>query len=277
MGLRINTNLAAMTANRMISQATATQSLSYQRLASGQRIVHAADDAAGLSISESLRSQIRSILQADRNSNDGISYVQVAEGGLTEISNILIRLRELGIQASSDTIGDRERGYINSEAQSLIQEIDRIASVINFNRTPLLNGESSKNKLEFQIGIENKESSRITFDVNSLDSRSGTLGIDGINYESVENSRDAFEKVDVAIARVCQTRTSLAAMQANLQSTSTSLRTMVENLSSARSQIADADIAEETTRLVKNNILLSAGVSILAQANQMPAQALKLL
>src|SRR5271156_1677643 len=150
MGLRINTNMGAMIANRALSTTTDEQKKSYARLSSGQRITEAGDDAAGLSISENLRAQVRSMGQAERNANDGISFAQVAEGGLTEIGNIMIRLRELAIQAGSDTVGDRERGYINKEAQSLLQEVDRIANVTNFNGTTLLNGEGKT--LQFKVG-----------------------------------------------------------------------------------------------------------------------------
>jgi len=182
MGLRISTNMAAMAADRALSNTSEGLAKAYEKLASGQRIIHAGDDAAGLSISENLRAQIRSMGQAERNANDGISFVQVAEGGLNEVSNILIRLRELAIQAASDTVGDKERGYINNEAQQLVSEVDRIANVTNFNGTPLLNGESSKDVLEFQVGTRNNESDRIQFNVGENDVRAGTLGIDGLNY-----------------------------------------------------------------------------------------------
>src|SRR4051812_17062759 len=177
MGLRISTNIAAMSANRALTSTSEKQAKTYERLSSGQRITSAGDDAAGLSIAENLRGQIRSMGQAERNANDGISFAQVAEGGLTEISNIMIRLRELGIQAASDTVGDRERGFINQEAQSLLQEVDRLANVTNFNGTPLLNAQAPKGKLEFQVGIHNGESERIVFDANAIDVRANSLGI----------------------------------------------------------------------------------------------------
>ncbi len=277
MGLRIATNGAAMIAGRILSNSMREQSKSYQRLSSGERITQASDDAAGLSIAENLRSQIRSMSQAERNANDGISFTQVAEGAMNEIGNILIRLRELGIQAASDTVGDRERGFIHTEAQGLLQEIDRIASVTSFNRVPLLSGEASKDKLEFQVGVENGESSRIAFDVGGLDSRTGTLGIDGLSYETISSSREAFEKVDEAMTKLFRNRASLAAMQNNLQSTVRNIAIAKENLSIARSQIADTDVAAETSELVRSNILHAAGVAVLAQANQVPSQALKLL
>src|SRR3954466_9200750 len=161
MGLRIGTNVASLSAQRALSHSSADQAKTYDRLASGQRITQAGDDAAGLSISENLRAQIRSMGQAERNANDGISFTQVAEGGLNEISNIMIRLRELAIQAGSDTVGDKERGFINNEAQSLVAEVDRIANVTNFNGTPLLNGQAPKGELSFQVGTRNDEADRI--------------------------------------------------------------------------------------------------------------------
>ncbi len=277
MGLRISTNIAAMTANRLLTHSTEEQNKTYQRLASGQRISQAGDDAAGLSISENLRAQIRSMTQAERNANDGISFAQVAEGGLTEINNITIRLRELAIQAGSDTIGDRERGFINQEVQSLTQEVDRIANVTTFNGTSLLNGQAPKGQLEFQVGIRNDNSDRIVFDANAIDVRANNLGIDSLNYESVDGARDALEKVDYATNKVLGNRASLGAIQNKLQSTVRNLGVSKENLAIARSRIADTDIASETSELVRGNILQSAGIAVLAQANTAPTQALKLL
>jgi len=277
MGLRIATNMAAQAANRNLYNSTTSLSKSYERLSSGQRITRAGDDAAGLSISENLRSQIRSMGQAERNANDGISFVQVAEGGLTEISNIMIRLRELAVQAGSDTIGDRERGYINTEVQSLIGEVDRIANVTNFNGTPLLNAGGNKSVLEFQVGVRNSDEDRIKFDVQENDVRIGALGIDGVNYETIDGARDALDSVDKGLGKVLATRARLGAAQNKLQSTVNNLLISKENLAQARSRIADTDVAAETTELVRGNILQSAGISVLAQANSAPMQVLKLL
>jgi len=277
MGLRIATNIASMSTNRTLSNSSADQSKSYKRLSSGERITQAGDDAAGLSIAENLRAQIRSMNQAERNANDGISFAQVAEGGLTEISNIMIRLRELGIQAASDTVGDRERGFINQEVQSLVQEVDRIANVTNFNGTPLLNAGAAKGQLEFQVGIRNNEADRIIFDSNSNDVRADTLGISGLNFESIDDARDGIDKVDDAISKIFSSRASLGAVQNKLQSTTRNLNVARENLSIARSRIADTDIAQETSELIRGNILQAAGVAVLAQANNAPTLALKLL
>lgn len=277
MGLRINTNMAAISANRALSRTSADQSKVYQQLSSGQRITQAGDDAAGLSISENLRAQIRSMSQAERNANDGISFAQVAEGGLTEIGNVMIRLRELAIQGASDTVGDKERGFINQEAQSLMQEVDRIANVTTFNGTPLLNGQSSKSELQFQVGTRNDDADRILFNTAENDVRSSSLGVDGLNYESIDSARESIDRIDEATGKVFAARARLGAMQNKLQSTVNNLGIAKENLTNARSRIADTDVAAQTSELVRGNILQSAGVAVLAQANQAPMQALKLL
>jgi flagellin len=215
--------------------------------------------------------------EAEKNANTGVSLVQVAEGGMSEVGNILVRLRELAIQASSDTIGDKERGFINQEFQSLTQEVDRIANVTTFNGTPLLNGSGSKSVLEFQVGIRNDQADRINFNVGENDARAGALGIDGIKAESIDDARSSIDVVDNALNKVSETRARLGAMQNKLHSTSNNLAIAKENLTSARSHIADTDIAEETSNMVRSNILQQAGISVLAQANQSPMTALKLL
>jgi flagellin len=266
-----------MAAQRNMAKTSVDLQKSFSRLASGNRITSAGDDAAGLSISENLRAQVRSLKQAERNANDGISFVQVAEGGLSEVGNILVRLRELSIQAASDTIGDRERGFIDKEYQSLKQEIDRISEVTNFNGTPLLNGKADKGTLEFQVGSRNNAADRINFDVKDYDVRVDTLGISGVSTSSIDSARDSIDKIDEALSRVTGSRAGLGAMQNKLQSTVNNLGVATENLSQARSRIADADIAEEATALTQKQILSQAGVAVLAQANSIPQLALKLL
>ncbi|MBC7690413.1 MAG: flagellin FliC [Methylotenera sp.] len=277
MGLRINTNMAAIAANRSLSHSSQNQAKTYERLASGQRITSAGDDAAGLSISENLRSQIRSMGMAERNANDGISFVQVAEGGLNEVGNILIRMRELGVQAASDTVGDKERGFIDKEVQQLKSEIDRIANVTNYNGTNLLNGNAKE--LQFQVGIKKEEggADRIMFNPAEFNVKSGEIGVSELNFGSIDGARDSMDKVDGAMNKVLEARAKLGATQNTLQSTVNNLGTAKENLSAARSRIADTDIAAETSELVRGNILQSAGVAVLAQANNTPMQALKLL
>ncbi len=276
MGLRVATNIAAVSANRVLSKTNDAQNKSFQRLSSGARITQAGDDAAGLSISENLRGQIRSMTEAEKNANNGVSLVQVAEGGLSEVGNILIRLRELSIQAASDTIGDKERGFINQEFQSLTAEVDRIANVTTFNGTQLLNGQG-KDSLELQVGIRNDVTDRITFNVAENDVRVDSLGISSIKAESIEDARESIDAVDTALNKVSETRARMGAMQNKLQSTTNNLAITKENLIGARSRIADTDIAEETSSLVRENILQQAGIAVLAQANQNPMTALKLL
>ncbi len=277
MGLRISTNIAAMSAQRNLGIQSLEQSKNFSRLGSGNRIVTAGDDAAGLSISENLRAQVRSLKQAERNANDGISFVQVAEGGLSEVGNILIRLRELSVQASSDTIGDHEREFIDKEYQSLKTEIDRIANSTNFNGTPLLNGQAKKDVLEFQVGSRNNDADRIQFKVNEYDVRTDKIGISNISALTIDDARDSMDKIDEAITLVTGTRAGMGAMQNKLQSTVNTIGIAKENLSAAKSRVSDADIAEEATVMTQKMILQQAGAAVLAQANQSPQVALKLL
>ena len=274
MGLRIATNVASLATQRQLSATNEKQAKQFQRIASGQRITSAGDDAAGLSISENMRAQIRSGVQAERNANDGISLVQVAEGGMFEASNILVRMRELAIQASSDTIGDTERGFINQEITSLKEEVDRIAAVTEFNGTQLLSGGED---LEIQVGIRSGEESRVVFAVSENNLSSDSLGISGASTESRDSARDMLESVDNAFDQLNAGRARLGAMQNKLQSTVNNLRISNENLSQARSRIADTDIAAASSELIQRNILSQAGISVLAQANSAPTSALQLL
>lgn len=274
MGLRINTNVGAMASARALQNTTIEQTKSFQRLASGNRITSAGDDAAGLSISEKLKSQIRSLGQAERNANDGVSFIQVAEGGMNEIGNILIRLRELGIQAASDTIGDTERGFVDKEVQQLKSEVDRIANVTNFNGTPLLNGKAGRD-LNFHIGASKNDS--IAFKPDDYNVSGDSLGIMGLDYRSADGARDALDVVDEALKKVSGSRAELGAQQNKLQATISNLAIQKENYSAANSRIRDTDVAYETSKLISNNILQQAGVSVLSQANNAPQSALRLL
>jgi flagellin len=276
MGLRISTNLPSINAQRSLAGSQREIQKSFAQLSSGSRITKAADDAAGLSMSEGMQSQIRSFKVAQRNAEDGMSLVQVAEGGLGEISNILTRLRELGVQAASDTIGDRERGFVNLETQQLKQELDRISQTTRFGTTDLLNG--SGEKFDFQVGINNDDfKDRISFDPSTLDARAASLGVDGLDYTTKEGAQSALELVDKAQVNVNGFRANLGAIQNRMISTQSNLGSQVENLSAANSRIRDADIAASTADLTKNNILLNATTSVLQQANATPAMALKLL
>jgi flagellin len=263
-----------MASARALSRSSEEQATSFQRLASGTRITKSADDAAGLSISEKLKAQIRSLSQAERNANDGVSFVQVAEGGMNEIGNMLVRLRELGIQAASDTIGDTERGFVDKEVQQLKSEIDRIANVTTFNGTPLLNGQAGHD-LSFHIGAQKGDS--IMFKPDSYDVQASKLGIEGLDYTSADGAREALDVVDSAINLVSGARADLGAQQNKLQSTIGNLAIQKENYSAANSRIRDTDVAQESSNLIKGNILQQAGVSVLSQANTAPQAALRLL
>lgn len=276
MGLRISTNLASINAQKSLGDTQRVIAKDYAQLASGSRINQAADDAAGLSISEGMKSQIRGMRQATRNANDGISLLQVAEGGLNETSNIITRLRELGIQASSDTVGDTERGMINKEVQQLTSEVERIAQSSKFGSTHLLNGEAPS--FEFQVGTGNDDfADRLKFDPKNLDATASNLGIAGVDYSSRDGAREAMGVLDEAQTKVNGFRAEIGAVQNRMYSTVNNLSTSEENLSAANSRIRDADIASSTSSLATNNILLNASTSVLAQANASPAQALKLL
>lgn len=247
-----------------------------RRLSSGQRITRAADDAAGLAISEKLRAEIRGIGQAKRNAGDAISLVQTAEGGLGEISNIVIRLRELAVQAASDTIGNDERRFTDIEYQQLKDEIERIAKSSEFNGIKLLDGTGGR--LDFQVGTKNDPLlDRLTYDSTSGDATLTALGIMSESVNTKEGAQLSLKKLDDALVHINGTRANLGAIQNRLSSTISNLGTKTENFSAANSRIRDADIAAETAELAKNRILVQAGTSVLGQANEFPSIALKLL
>lgn len=276
MGLRIGTNVTALNAQKALWGTKNSMDRAMARLSSGNRINKASDDAAGLAISENLKAQIRGNKQANRNAQDGISLIQTAEGSLGEVGNMLIRLRELGVQAASDTIGDKERSLANVEYAQLLEEIDRITGSTEFNGTPLLSGTGGT--LDFQIGVKNSpDFDRISFDAAAADAGTMALGLNLSNVLDKTSAQESLSQVDFAISYVNQLRAGFGAIQNRLNSTVENLQTSVENLSAANSRIRDADIADESTELSKQNILLQAGTSVLAQANQQPGLALQLL
>jgi len=238
--------------------------------------VRSADDAAGLAISEKLKAQIRGINQAERNANDGISLVQTAEGGLTEVSNILTRLRELSVQAASDTVGDRERSFTDLEYQNLKQEIERISQSTEFNGKKLLNGQGEQ--YDFQIGINNDDfKDRIKYNTQVTNSTVENLGISEINISQKEGAQESLAVLDEAIQAVSGQRAELGAVQNRLTSTISNLQVNSENLSTANSRIRDTDYASETAQNAKLNIINAAGTAVLSQANSQGQQALKLI
>jgi len=276
MGLRINTNIQSLAAQRFLGINSEKQKNSLDHLSSGSRINKSGDDAAGLAISEKLKADIRSLRQAGRNASDGVSLIQVAEGGMNEISNILIRLRELSIQAASDTIGDVERGFVDKEVQQLKQEVDRISASLEYDGTKLLDG--SAPTLEFQIGIKNNPLlDRFAYDSQSIVTSTAALGIEGISASTKENAQQNLDMVDQAITNLNENRSTLGALQNRLMSTVSNINNYKENLEAANSRIRDTDMAEESSELVKNNILTQTTVSVLGQANQTPQLALKLI
>ncbi len=277
MGLRVNTNVAALNSQRHLRLTRQNLDKTLERLASGSRINRAGDNAAGLAISENLRAQTRGLQQAERNAQDGVSLVQVAEGGLQEISNILVRLRELAVQAASDTVGPTERKFLNSEYDALLSEIDRIANATEFNNIALLNGTGAV--FDIQVGTRNNPNvDRITFfDSSSADVNSVALGINLSNVADKASAQNTLSALDSAIVSVSSIRADFGAMQNRLQSIINNLAISIENMSAANSRIRDTDLAEETAELTKNNILMQAGTAVLAQANQSMQHALGLL
>ena len=274
MGLRVNTNVASINAQRNLATATGRLEGNFRRLATGLRIATAADDAAGLAISERLRSQVRSLEQSKRNANDGISLVQTGEGALNEVSSILTRLRELSVQSANGSVSGQDHNTLNEEFRSLVDEIDRIGRSTEFNGVKLLDGSSSS--VSFQIGFG------ITTGIDSLSvslssALATTLALSSLNIGASGSQTTAISSIDAAINSVSSLRGRLGAAQNRLNSTIANLGVQVENLSAAESRIRDVDVAYETAQLTRNSILQQASIAILAQTNAAPQSALSLL
>jgi len=276
MGMRITTNVLSLNAQRAMTKSQREMSKSMSQLSTGSRITKAADDAAGLAISENLKAQIRSMSQASRNASDGISLVQVAEGGLGEISNIITRIRELAIQSATDTMGNQERSYLDVEVQQLKSEIQRIAQTTSFGSKKILDGTGGV--YEIQVGINNNPSTdRIAFDAADLNATSSNLGLDDFDFSSKVGAQNSLSLIDDAQSKISSFRAQLGAIQNRFISTVENLGSQHENLSAANSRIRDTDIAQSTSESTRNNILLQASTSMLTQANQVPSLALKML
>ena len=276
MGLRINTNTASLNSQFHLRNLNKGVSKSMERLSSGSRINSSGDDAAGLAVSERMRADIRGLKQVDRNSQDGISLTQVAEGSLGQIANMLIRLRELGVQAASDTINDDNRKLVGLEYKQILEEIDRISSATEFNGVKLLNGSGST--IDFQVNTRNVPTvDRISFDPAMADVGTTSLGIENSGVDFKDDAQNSLALVDDAMSRVSELRASFGSIQSRLNTTTENIRNNLESYSAANSRIKDADIAEESSELAKNNIMLQTGTMVLAQANQQPGQALALL
>lgn len=274
MGLRISTNVAAINAQRQLGVQQKRNSHALAALSSGSRIVNAADDAAGLAISENIKGQIRGMRVARNNAYNAISLVQTSEGGLNEINNILIRLRELGVQSASDNIGDTERGFLSTEANQLVAEADRIARTTRFGSRRLLDG--SGEQLEFHVGPYGDKNNIISYTMNA-DATAGALGFDGLSIESKSDAREALELVDRSLEKLGKLRADFGAVQSRMESTVNNLDVQNENLSAANSRLRDADVAYESSELASSNILQQAAVAVMANANSSQASALRLL
>ncbi|MCB0366254.1 MAG: flagellin FliC [Bdellovibrionaceae bacterium] len=276
MGLRISTNISALQGRRQLFKTSLAMDSATARLASGDRINKAADDAAGLSVSEGIKATIRSIRQANRNANDGISMVQVAEGGLNEVANIVTRLRELGIQAASDTVGDTERGFIQKEVNQLKNEIDRIALVTRWGATHLLDGTAQE--LDFQVGVFNDDfEDRITFDSSVNNARLESLDLADLNFAEKAGAQAGLEVLDDALVHVNEMRSNLGALDTRLHHSLANMLIYEENMSAAKMRIRDTDFAEASSDMVREQILHQAAIVTIAQANQSAGVALKLL
>lgn len=275
MGMRITTNVAAINTQRQLVNSQLNIQNSMQKLSSGYRINKSADDAAGLAISENMKAQLRSLAQAKRNANDGISLAQTAEGSLAEITNITTRIRELAVQASSDTVGDRERTFIDLEVQQLKEEINRIASISSWNSVPLLDGTTPL--FDIQVGSNNTGDDRIVFDASQNIATLEGLGLAEMNFTSKEGARESIGMLDSATDQVNGMRANIGAIQNRLQSAVDTLAISEENLAAANSRIRDTDIAAVSSEMARNNVMLQAGTATLAQANQASMLAIKLI
>jgi len=275
MALVINTNMASINAQRNLNRTEGALNTSMARLSSGLRITKASDDAAGLAISEKMRAQVRGLGQAERNANDGISLVQTAEGALNEVSGIMIRMRELAVQSSNGTLGDTERGYIDTEYQQLAAEIDRIATVTDFNGTKVLDGTLD---VTFQVGLSSSTDDQIAVALSdATDTAARSIDTASVSLATATDAQAALSALDTAIETISGVRGTFGAAQNRLSVTVNNLATQRENISAANSRIRDVDVAAETVEMTRTQILMQAGVSVLAQANQLPGMALSLI
>lgn len=271
MSLQINTNTASMTVQRNFAEVTGRLSGNYARLSSGLRIATAADDAAGLGISERMRAQIHSLTVSHRNTQDGVSMVETAEGSLQQVNNTLVRMRELSVQAANGTLSTADRTTIDAEFQELILEIDRIAGQTDFNGIVLLDG--SQASVDIQVGVDSGDTISLTLP----DTQASTLNVDTLDVTSAANASSAITAIDLAIDSVNDARGTLGAQQNRLGTTMAAILNARDNLSAAESRIRDVDIAMESADLSRNSILQQASAAVLSQANAQPQIALQLL
>lgn len=277
MGLRIKSNIASVAVQKNLRNIDEKTAQSYEKLASGKRITKSADDAAGLGIAKKMEAEVRGYQMAERNANAGISMIQVAEGGLDESTNILTRMRELSIQAASDTVGERERGYLNLEYEQLLDEVDRISKTTTFSGKELLTGQSENGVMEFHVGAYAGEDNKVSFDADATDATIEGLGVAGTSLSDKGAAADNLALIDEAITKVAGFRANFGAVQSRLQSTVSNLGTAQVNTEAARSRIEDVDIASETANLASNNVIKNAATMTLSQANNIPNTALRLI
>ena len=277
MGLRIATNIASQSVQKNLKEVSEKNNSTMDQLSSGKRITKAADDAAGLGISTNLEAQTKSLRQAARNASDGISLVQTAEGGLNESTNILTRLRELSVQAASDTLGDNERGFLDKEYQQLVVEMDRIAQSTTFNGTKLLAGDVGNGNLDFHVGAYAGEQNIISYNADSADATSEAIGVAGSNVAAKDSAKDAMAIIDEGINRIVNLRSEMGAVQSRLQSTVSNIEVQAINQDAARSKIQDVDVAEASAKLASTSLVKHSAISTLAQANSIPSAAMKLV
>lgn len=276
MGFRVNTNIPALASQRAMNVVSRETQESSSKLASGQRITKAADDAAGLAISEKMKAEVRSSRQANRNANDAIGLIQVTEGALNESTSILSRLKEIAIQAASDTVSDSERRMSNMEYEGLKSELDRIANVTEFNGKKVING--SNMQMDFQVGVgENSDDDRISFNTSRFNATAQALGIASFNVLSKASAQATLDSINQAFDKVSGQRSFLGSVQNRLLSSSNNLGIYTQNMDSANSRIRDLDYADETAKQARNSILGQAGTAVMAQANTHGSTALKLL
>lgn len=269
-------NMMAMNANRQLGVTVTSQKRATEKLSSGYKVNRAADDAAGLTISEKMRSQIRGLTQASANAQDGVSCVQTAEGALSEVHSMLQRMNELAVKAANGTNTSADRKAIQFEVSALICEIDRVKQSTQFNTLNLLDGTFATSKnITVQVGAANKDEQRIQIKIASIST--GKLGIKQVNVGTLDGARTAISAITTAIAKISSIRSGLGAIQNRLEHTISNLDNVVENTTAAESQIRDTDMAATMVEYTKNNILLQAGQAMLAQANQSTQGVLALL
>lgn len=274
MSLRIASINPSLTAQRYLNLSSRDVESAFSALASGTRFSKPGNDAAGFAISESLRGQIAGTKQAGRNGEGAIAMIQTAEGGLNEQNNILIRLRELAVQAASDTFGDTEREFMDMEFQQLSKEFDRIAKTTVYGNRSLLTG--SGENFDFQVGTFKGEENRISFSLNA-NTTAAELGVDDLTVEDADDAQDTLEYLDEAMLELGRSRAEFGSMQARLQHAIDHLAVQSENLQIARSLVTDSDVSEEVSKLASAQIRQEAGISVLAQANQNPRSVMRLL